>query len=61
MRPGFCALPDGEWLHRIGAALELPGFEAGWDARAVSRRLAEEVPAFEGRDVDSVGLEGRPL
>lgn len=61
VEPPFEAYAEGEILSRLGAALDLPGFDAGWDPVAVSKQLAREVPDFAGCDVDSVGDLGRPL
>ncbi len=63
VEPAFDALDEGEWLAKLGAALGLPGFTAGasYDARAVSRELANSVAAFSGCDWDGVGDAGRPL
>jgi NADH-quinone oxidoreductase subunit G len=63
VEPAFDAWSEGEVLTRIGQALGLAGFAPGWsyDAREVSKFLAETLPAFAGCDYDSVGDEGRPL
>jgi NADH-quinone oxidoreductase subunit G len=61
VEPGFEAYAEGEVLAMIGAALALPGFGGGWDARATSKALGESVPAFAGRDWDAVGDSGLPL
>jgi NADH-quinone oxidoreductase subunit G len=63
VEPAFEAYAEGEVLLRIGQALGLAGFAPGvrWDAREVSKALAQSVPAFAGRDFDSVGSEGSPL
>ena len=62
VEPAFEALDEGEWLARLGAALQLPGFASGasYDARAVSRELANSVAGFSGCDWDGVGDAGRP-
>ncbi len=63
VEPAFEAYAEGEVLTRIGQALGLAGFAAGWryDAREVSKLIGQVVPAFSGCDVDSVGAEGSPL
>ncbi len=63
IEPAFDAHAEGEILTRIGQALGLTGFAPGtrYDAREVSRLMGEAVPAFAGRDFDSVGDEGLPL
>ena len=63
VEPAFEAYAEGEILTRIGQALGLTGFAPGWsyDAREVSKLMGEVVPAFAGRDIDSVGPEGLPL
>jgi predicted molibdopterin-dependent oxidoreductase YjgC len=61
VEPAHAAYAEGEILAAIGAALRVPGFEEGFDPRAVSKAMGQEVPAFAGRDVDSVGAEGLPL
>lgn len=48
-------------LHRLGAAMGLPGFEGSWDPRAVFRALAREVPAFAGLELAALGEAGHPL
>jgi NADH-quinone oxidoreductase subunit G len=61
VEPGHEAYAEGEVLTRIGAALGLPGFEAGWDPRSASKEMGAVAPAFRGIDVDSVGCEGVAL
>jgi NADH-quinone oxidoreductase subunit G len=61
VEPAFEAWSEGEVLHRLGAALGLPGFEGGYDPRAVFRALAREVPAFAGLDEAELGDQGAPL
>jgi NADH-quinone oxidoreductase subunit G len=61
VEPGFEAYAEGEALAMLGAALALPGFDGGWDARAVSKALSQSVSAFAGRDWDSVGDAGLPV
>jgi NADH-quinone oxidoreductase subunit G len=61
VEPAHPALAEGDWLARLGAALGLPGFEAGFDARVVSKQIGALFPVFAGLDVDSVGEAGLPL
>ena len=61
VEPAWDAFAEGEVLLRLGAALGLPDFDRPWDPFAVSRELAETVPAFEGVHLASVGLGGRVL
>ena len=61
VEPAFEALSEGLVLARLGAALGLAGFDGKFDAREMSKRLAADVPAFAGVDVDSVGDGGAPL
>jgi NADH-quinone oxidoreductase subunit G len=51
----------GEWLGRLAAAAGVPGWQAHWDVRAISRELATAVPAFAGADLDGLGDHGREL
>ena len=52
---------DGEVLAKLGAALDLEGFDGRYDVRQVARDLAASNSAFAGIDLDSVGDMGRPL
>jgi NADH-quinone oxidoreductase subunit G len=61
VEPAFEAFAEGEVLQRLGAALGLPGFEEGWDPRAVFRALAREVPAFGGLELAAIGEAGASL
>jgi NADH-quinone oxidoreductase subunit G len=62
VEPAFDAFSEGEVLLRLGQALGLPGFAAAaWDAREVSKQLAQSVAAFAGCEWDALGDEGRPL
>jgi NADH-quinone oxidoreductase subunit G len=61
VEPPFEARAEGEVLWRLGAELGLAGFAGAWDVRAVSKALAEAIPAFAGIDLDSLGPEGAPL
>ena len=61
VEPAFEALAEGEVIWRIAQDMGLPGFEGPWDVRRISKALSEEVAAFSGLDLDSVGPGGRPL
>lgn len=61
VEPCFESYADGEVLNRLGVAVDLAGFESGYDPRAVSREIASSVPAFAGIDLDSLGGEGAVL
>jgi NADH-quinone oxidoreductase subunit G len=61
VEPAWEAYSEGEVLARLGAALGLPGFDGCWDAREVSKALAQAQPAFAGCDLDAAGDAGHPL
>ena len=61
VEPAWEAYSEGEVLAKLGAALDLKGFDGHYDVRQVSRDLAAAKPAFAGIDLDSVGDGGRPL
>jgi predicted molibdopterin-dependent oxidoreductase YjgC len=61
VEPAFEARAEGEVLWSLAQALGLPGFEEPYDVRAMSKALAQAVPAFAGLDLDSVPAEGAPL
>jgi len=61
VEPTFDARSEGEILWRLAQALGLAGFEEAWDASAVSKALSQSVPAFAGRDLDSLPSDGAPL
>ena len=61
VEPTFDAHAEGEVLWRLAQSLGLAGFEEPWDAGAVSKALAQSVPAFAGCDLDAVPSDGRPL
>jgi NADH-quinone oxidoreductase subunit G len=61
LEPRFEAYARGEILWRIGAAAGLAGFSGEYDVRAVSKRLAEKVPAFRGVSLATVGDQGLEL
>jgi NADH-quinone oxidoreductase subunit G len=63
VEPAFDAFSEGELLMRLGQALGLAGFAPGasFDAREISKLIGQAVPAFAGRDYDSLGDEGLPL
>jgi len=61
VEPRFEAWSEGDVLHQIAVALGLEGFEGRWEAGAASKRLAETVPAFAGRDLASLDDQGTEL
>lgn len=61
VEPPFEALSEGEVLWQIAQRLDLPGFEDPYDVRAVSKAMAESVPAFAGLDLDSLPPDGATL
>jgi NADH-quinone oxidoreductase subunit G len=61
VEPRFEAWSEGETLQRIAVAAGLDGWSQGYDAREVSKRLAETVPAFAGAALDSLDDEGSVL
>lgn len=61
LQPAFEARDEGEILADLGEALLLEGFDGRYDVRQVSKRLSEEVPAFAGIDLETVGDLGLEL
>ncbi|MDJ0846927.1 MAG: 2Fe-2S iron-sulfur cluster-binding protein [Myxococcota bacterium] len=61
VEPAWEAWSDGEVIAKLGALLDLEGFDGRYDVRAVSKDLAQAVPAFSGTSLDAVGDQGRPL
>jgi NADH-quinone oxidoreductase subunit G len=61
VEPRFEAWAEGELLARIATAAGMPGFEGGFDVRAVSERMADRVPAFKNAHFGTVGEHGLPL
>ncbi|UCE87387.1 MAG: molybdopterin-dependent oxidoreductase, partial [Deltaproteobacteria bacterium] len=61
VEPAFEALAAGDVAFRLGRELGLTGFDAAYDARAVSKELAQAEPAFADIDLDTLGEYGRPL
>jgi len=61
IEPSFDARAEGEVLWELGAALGLAGFAGHFDPRALSKAISEEVAAFAGIHLDSVGEAGTPL
>ncbi|MBW2281417.1 MAG: molybdopterin-dependent oxidoreductase, partial [Deltaproteobacteria bacterium] len=59
LEPRFEAWAEGDILTRLAASAGLD--TDAWDVNAVSKRLSQEVPAFEGIDLDSVGDRGLEL
>jgi NADH-quinone oxidoreductase subunit G len=58
VEPAWEAYSEGEAIAALGAALALPGFEGPYDGREIAKALAASVPAFAGRDWDTVGDAG---
>ena len=48
-------------LRRLSTAAGIDAQAEAWDVRAVSKQLSQEVPAFRGIDLDSVGDQGLEL
>ena len=61
LEPRFEARAEGDVLRRLSAAAGIDAQAVAWDVRAVSKQLSQEVPAFEGIDLDSVGDQGLEL
>jgi len=61
VEPRFEAYARGEILWRLGGAVGLDGWGGEYDVRAVSKRLSEQVPAFRGVSLATVGDQGREL
>ncbi len=61
VEPAWEAWSDGEVLAKLGALLDLEGFDGSYDVRAVSKALAQAIPSFSGASLDAVGDQGRPL
>jgi predicted molibdopterin-dependent oxidoreductase YjgC len=61
VEPAWEAYSEGEIIARLGAALDLDGFDGRFDVREVGKALSAAVPAFEGVDLESVGATGRAL
>jgi predicted molibdopterin-dependent oxidoreductase YjgC len=61
VEPAFDARSEGEVLAALGKALGLPGFDGRFDAREVSKVLAQSMPAFANASLDAVGPGGAPL
>jgi len=61
LEPAFEARDEGEILANLGEALLLEGFDRHYDVREVSKQLSQEVSAFAGIDLETVGDEGCEL
>jgi predicted molibdopterin-dependent oxidoreductase YjgC len=61
--PKWPAQSEGAVIAQLAAALGLEGFDRTepYDPHAVSSALSQDVPAFTGVDMDTVGTRGRPL
>ena len=61
LEPAFEARDEGEILANLGEALLLEGFDRHYDVREISKQLSQEVSAFAGIDLETVGDEGCEL
>jgi NADH-quinone oxidoreductase subunit G len=61
VEPAWEAYSDGEVLAKLGAALDLAGFDGRYDVRETSRALAAAIPAFADVDLDSLEPNGQLL
>jgi NADH-quinone oxidoreductase subunit G len=61
VEPTWEAWSDGEVVAALGAALDLDGFDGGWDVREVSKQISQVEARFEGVHWDSVGDQGMLL
>ena len=61
MEPTWEAWAEGSLLHQLANAAGLDGWGEHYDVRAVSKRLSEEIAAFDGIDLDSLDDQGREL
>ncbi len=61
IEPRFEAYDEGEVLRRLGAAAGVEGHDGVWEVRAVSKRLSEKIPAFEGIWLGSLDDQGTLL
>lgn len=62
VEPSFEAWCEGEILSTIAAGLELPGFDTHYDARTISKAMAEEFETtMKGRDCGSLDSQGLPV
>ena len=61
VEPTWEAWTEGSLLHKIASAAGLDGWDDRYDVRAVSKRLSDEVAAFDGIHLDSLDDQGREL
>ncbi len=61
VEPTWEAWAEGSLLQQIASAAGIDGWSERVDARAVSKQISEEVPAFAGTHLDSLDDEGREL
>ena len=61
VEPSFEAYAEGRIVQEIARGAGIAGFEAGYDAAAVSAALSESVPAFAGISLLSLDDRGREL
>ncbi len=61
VEPTWEAWTEGSLLHKIASVAGLDGWDDRYDVRAVSKRLSDEVAAFDGIHLDSLDDQGREL
>ncbi len=61
VEPSWEAHDEGESVWRLARSLGLEGFEEEYQVSIVSKMLSEQVPAFSGIGLDSLGALGRTL
>jgi NADH-quinone oxidoreductase subunit G len=61
VEPGFECEPEGNVLQRIAVASGLDGFSVAYDPFEISKRLAEEVPAFTGAELATLDDQGQEI
>ena len=61
VEPAWEAWTDGEVIAKLGALLDLDGFDGSWEPREVSKALSQELPAFAGVHLGGVGDQGLSL
>jgi NADH-quinone oxidoreductase subunit G len=61
VEPGFECEPEGNVLQRIAVAAGLDGFSAAYDPFEISKRLAQEVPAFTGAELATLDDQGQEI
>lgn len=61
LEPRFEAWAEGEILSQLAAEVGLAGWDGRYDVFAVSKRLSQEVAAFEGIDLTTLDDDGAEL